>query len=298
MHIDIGIPVSALEETDINVRVGKLENFARLHFEGDWLIVKAPASTIKCRPHMENGKIVLHDLNVSGLLWLTRSKIIKLIEEMTEKIFVPNSSITISSDLSSWNASSTNIITVPIRTKTDTQAKILQIENAEVSIKDHIISFELKMRLEGSHVCVNGTLGIRTEHDCGTIILAIGISLPIVAEIKLELFPWVKDNQLAVDVPEICIPGVLLSKEHIQEFVQSEINDNLKNILSAGKIEVTGVTVDSNICVEGKKDTIHFTIKFTNRSIEFQAVFKNHPLIPACVLTGNLVLVSKAKDQV
>jgi hypothetical protein len=296
MHIDIGIPVSALEETDIKIRVGKLENFARLHFEGDWLIVNAPASTLKCRPHIENGKIVLRDLHVSGLFWLNRSKIIK----ETEKIFVPNSSITISSDLSGWNASSTNIITVPvpIRTKTGTQARILQIENAEVSIKDHIISFELKMRLEDSFACVSGTLGIKTEHSRGTIILAVGISLPIAAEIKIELFPWIKDNQLTVDIPEICIPGVLLSQEHIQEFVQSEINNNLQNILSAGKIEVTGVTVDSNISVEGKRDNIHFAMKFTNHSLEFQAVFKNHPLIPACVLTGNFVLVPKAQHTI
>src|SRR5579884_549312 len=139
MHIDIGIPASTLEETDIKARVGVIENFARLHFEGDWLIINAPASTLKCRPLIENGKLLLRDLHVSGLFWLNRAKIIK----EAEKMFLPNSSITFSSDLSSWNASATNIITIPIPTKTGTQAKILQIENAEVSLKDHIISFEL-----------------------------------------------------------------------------------------------------------------------------------------------------------
>ena len=292
MHLDIGIPVSTLEETDIKARVGVIENFARLHFEGDWLIVNAPASTLKCRPLIENGKLLLRDLHVSGLFWLNRSKIIK----ETEKIFLPDSSITISSDLSGWSASSPNVITFPIHTKTGTQAKILQIENAEVSFKDHIISFELKIRLEGSLVCVSGMLGIRTEPSRNTIILAIGISLPIVAEIKIELSPWVKDNQLMMDVTDIHIPGVLLSKEHIEEFVQNEINDKLKNILSAGKIEITGVTVDSNISVEGKRDNMQFAMKFTNRSLEFQAVFKNHPLIPACTLTGNFVLVPEVRE--
>src|SRR5579884_2526710 len=189
MHIDIGIPATALEETDIKVRVGIIENFARLHFEGDWLIVNAPASTLKCRPLVENGKLLLRDLHVSGLFWLNRAKIIN----GAEKIFVPNSSITISSDLPGWNASATDILTVPIHTKTGTQPRILQIEHAEISFKDHIISFELKIRLEGSLVCINGTLEIRTEPDHSTIILAISISLPIVAEIKIELFPCIKD---------------------------------------------------------------------------------------------------------
>src|SRR5215475_4192558 len=123
MHIDIGIPVSALEETDIKARIGMLENFAHLSFKGDWLIINAPASTLKCRPLIENGKLLLRDLHVSGLFWLNRSKIIK----EAEKMFLPNSSITISSDLSTWNVNTTNIIAIPIHTKTGTQAKILQI---------------------------------------------------------------------------------------------------------------------------------------------------------------------------
>src|SRR5689334_1258668 len=113
MYIDIGIPVSALEETDIKARVGVIENFARLHFEGDWLIINAPASTLKCRPLIANGQLLLRDLHVSGLFWLNRYKIIT----EAEKMFLPNSTITINSNLPTWNANITNIITIPLHTQ-------------------------------------------------------------------------------------------------------------------------------------------------------------------------------------
>ena len=93
MQINISLPASVLEQIDIQVEkpVGRV----RLQIEDDWLVVKVLASTIKCRPRVEMGQIVLQDIEVSGLLWPVRSMIVKKLEENTKKIVIPNLSMSI-----------------------------------------------------------------------------------------------------------------------------------------------------------------------------------------------------------
>ena len=93
MNINVNIPASVLEQIDI--QVDKPIGRVRLQVEDDWLLVKVLASTIKCRPRVEAGLIVLQDIEVSGLLWPVRSMIIKSLEEHTQKIVIPNLSASI-----------------------------------------------------------------------------------------------------------------------------------------------------------------------------------------------------------
>ena len=93
LNINVNIPTSVLEQIDI--QVDKPVGRVRLQAEDDWLVVKVLASTIKCRPRVEAGLIVLQDLEVSGLLWPVRSMIIKSLEEHTQKIVIPNLSASI-----------------------------------------------------------------------------------------------------------------------------------------------------------------------------------------------------------
>lgn len=93
MHIDISIPVSVLEE--VNIQVGKPVGHVRVHAEDDWVVVNVLASTIKFRPLVEPGNIVLQEIQVSGMLWPARSKIEKTLEEGTQKITLPNVSMSI-----------------------------------------------------------------------------------------------------------------------------------------------------------------------------------------------------------
>jgi hypothetical protein len=93
MNININIPASVLEQIDIQVEkpVGRM----RLQVEDDWLVVKGLASTIKCRPRVETGQIILQNIEVSGLLWPVKSMIVKYLEENAKKIAVPNLSMSI-----------------------------------------------------------------------------------------------------------------------------------------------------------------------------------------------------------
>src|SRR5262245_42115922 len=79
--INISVPTDLLKETKIHADVGMgIEVPVSLHAEDDWLVVEAPTSTIKCRPHAQHGKLALDDLKASGLFYLARSKIIKSLE--------------------------------------------------------------------------------------------------------------------------------------------------------------------------------------------------------------------------
>jgi hypothetical protein len=85
--IDISVPTALLEETKVHVDIGMgIEVSVSLHVEDDWLVIKAPTSTIRYRPQVQNGKLAFDDLKVSGSLWLARSKIIKSIEDGTKNI--------------------------------------------------------------------------------------------------------------------------------------------------------------------------------------------------------------------
>lgn len=88
MHINISVPTSVLDEVDIQVErsLGRV----RLHVEDDWLVVKMLASTIKIRPRVEAGNIILQGLEVSGLLWPVRTMIEKSLEESAKKTVIPN----------------------------------------------------------------------------------------------------------------------------------------------------------------------------------------------------------------
>jgi hypothetical protein len=88
LRINISVPASVLDEVDIQVE--KPLGRVRLHVEDDWLIVKALASTIKIRPRVETGNIILQGLEVSGLLWPVRSMIEKSIEDSVKKTTIPN----------------------------------------------------------------------------------------------------------------------------------------------------------------------------------------------------------------
>jgi hypothetical protein len=88
LYINITVPASILDEVDIQVE--KPVGHIRLHVEDDWLIVKALASTIKVRPRVETGNIILQNLEISGLLWPVRSMIAKSIEERVKKTSIPN----------------------------------------------------------------------------------------------------------------------------------------------------------------------------------------------------------------
>ena len=92
--IDISVPTDLLEEIKIHADVGMgIEVPVSLHVEDDWLVVEAPTSTIKCRPHTQNGKLALDDLKASGLFYFARSKIIKALEDSTKDIILHDISI-------------------------------------------------------------------------------------------------------------------------------------------------------------------------------------------------------------
>ena len=92
--IDISVPTALLKEAKVHVDIGMgIEVPVSLDVEDDWLVVKATNSTIKFRPHVQNGKLALDDLKVSGLLWLARSKIIKSLEDCTKNIILHDISI-------------------------------------------------------------------------------------------------------------------------------------------------------------------------------------------------------------
>ena len=93
MQINVNIPTSVLEQIDI--QVDKPVGRVRLQAEDDWLVVKVLASTIKCRPRMDAGQIVLQDLEVSGLLWPVKSMIVKSLEDGIKKVNMPNVSMSI-----------------------------------------------------------------------------------------------------------------------------------------------------------------------------------------------------------
>lgn len=93
MNINISIPASVLEQIDI--QVDKPIGRVRLQVEDDWLVVKVLASTIKCRPRVEAGLIVLQDIEVSGLLWPAKPMIVKYLEEGVKKVNMPNVSMSI-----------------------------------------------------------------------------------------------------------------------------------------------------------------------------------------------------------
>ena len=93
-NIDISVPTALLEETKVHVEIGVgIEVPVSLHVEDDWLVVKAPTSTIKYRPQVQYGKLAFDDLEVSGSLWLARSKIIKSLEDGMKNIIIHNISI-------------------------------------------------------------------------------------------------------------------------------------------------------------------------------------------------------------
>jgi hypothetical protein len=102
MRITISIPPSALEEVihvleeaNISIRFGLLACSVHLHREDDWLVASVALplgakSTIKFCPQVENGKILPHNLDISGplSLWPIRSQIIKSLEETTKNVSV------------------------------------------------------------------------------------------------------------------------------------------------------------------------------------------------------------------
>ena len=93
-NINISVPTDLLREIKIHADVGMgIEVPVSLHAEGDWLIIEAPTSTIKFRPHAQNGKLALDDLKVSGLFYLARPKIIKALEASTKNIILHDLSI-------------------------------------------------------------------------------------------------------------------------------------------------------------------------------------------------------------
>lgn len=97
MRINITIPAFALKE--IHIDVGKLLKSVRFDMLDDRIVIKAlalgtVAITMKFRPCAENGKLVLHDSEIEGALWLANlsqdwlmSKIQKALEGSSEKIF-------------------------------------------------------------------------------------------------------------------------------------------------------------------------------------------------------------------
>ncbi len=92
--IDISVPTALLEEIKVHVDIGMgIEVSVSLHVEDDWLVVKAPTSTIRYRPQVQNGKLAFDDLKISGSLWLARSKIIKSIEDSTKNMILHDISI-------------------------------------------------------------------------------------------------------------------------------------------------------------------------------------------------------------
>ena len=93
MHIRVNIPASVLDE--VKVYVDNPVGHVHFHVEDDWLIVKVLASTIKFRPSVQTGQIVLQDIAVSGLLWPVQSRIRKSLEESTGKMVLPNVSMSI-----------------------------------------------------------------------------------------------------------------------------------------------------------------------------------------------------------
>ena len=93
-RIDISVPTALLKEIKVQIDIGMgMEVPVSLHVEDDWLVVKAPTSTIRYRPQAQNGKLAFDDLKVSGSLWLARSKIIKSLEDSTKDIILHNISI-------------------------------------------------------------------------------------------------------------------------------------------------------------------------------------------------------------
>ena len=67
--IDISVPTALLEEIKVHVGIGMgIEVSVSLHVEDDWLVVKAPTSTIRYRPQVQDGKLAFDDLKVSGSL--------------------------------------------------------------------------------------------------------------------------------------------------------------------------------------------------------------------------------------
>jgi len=94
LSINISVPTDLLKEIKIHAEIGMgIEVPVSLHVEDDWLVVEAPTSTIKCRPHAQNGKLALDDLKASGLFYFARSKIIKTLEDSTKDIILHDISI-------------------------------------------------------------------------------------------------------------------------------------------------------------------------------------------------------------
>lgn len=93
MRTDITLPASLLPGIGINVKSGLFKGTIRLRVEGDWLVAAVPTSTIRFRPQVESGKIILTDLKVSGLLGMFQSSIIQSLNEGTETLFIHDFSI-------------------------------------------------------------------------------------------------------------------------------------------------------------------------------------------------------------
>jgi hypothetical protein len=92
--IDISVPTALLKETKVNVDIGMgIEVPVSLDVEDDWLVIKAPTSTIRYCPQVQDGKLAFDDLKVSGSLWLARSKIIKSLEDSTKNIILHDISL-------------------------------------------------------------------------------------------------------------------------------------------------------------------------------------------------------------